>query len=137
MQEEFIGRFTNIVTLDPLGRDDLRAILERNLATRFNNELLQDGVAFSIDSAVVDLLVQQALDRKTGARGLNTCLSDVLQDALFEVYSTDGVKELRLVCYGEQIGYEVIRPGGKRASIPANEPSPHLAVNSVAAISGA
>ena len=137
MQEELIGRFTNIVTLDPLGRDDLRAILERNLATRFKNELLQDGVAFSIDSAVVDLLVQQALDRKTGARGLNTCLSDVLQDALFEIYSTDGVKELRLVCDGKEIGYEVIRQGGKRASIPANEPSPHLAINSVAAISGA
>lgn len=122
MQEEFIGRFTNIVKLDPLGRCDLRAILERNIATRFKNELLQDGVAFSVDSAVVDLLVQQALDRKTGARGLTTCLSDVLQNALFEVYSGDGIKGLRLVCDGKEIGYEVIRRDDKRGGIPTKAP---------------
>lgn len=137
MQEEFIGRFTNIVTLDPLGRNDLRAILARNLATRFQNELLQDGVAFSLDCAVVDLLVQQALERKTGARGLTTCLSDVLQDALFEVYSSDGVNELRLICEGKQMGYEVIGRGGKRTSIPVKASPTILAPDSAVGLSGA
>jgi len=123
MQEEFVGRFSSITCFDALGRDDLRLILERTLATRYKNELLADGVELSVDPQVPDLLVEQALAQRTGARGLTSCLSDVLQDALFDVYSTDGVRELRLVCDGKQIGYEVIGQGGKGVSVEFGEPS--------------
>jgi len=124
MIAELMGRITQIISMDRLDRHDLKQILQRTITTRYFNELQQDAVELSVVPEVLDLLVDRALGLKTGARGLANGLSEAMQDALYEVYSVDGVKGLRLVKNGDQIGHELIRKASKRSSkIPPEAPS--------------
>jgi ATP-dependent Clp protease ATP-binding subunit ClpX len=127
LTEEFIGRFGNIVNFRHLKRTDLLEILKRTITTKYSNEFNEIAVEFSVTPEVLDLLVDRAQILKTGARGLTNGLSEAMQDVFYEVYSVDGVKSLRLVKNGDQIGYELIRKASKRPTkIPSEAPS-HLA----------
>jgi len=114
--DEFTGRWGKIVCFDRLGRVELKEILERTVLNRFSNELKEMAVEFSVAPKVIDLLVDRAIGQKLGARGLTNGLSEVMQDALYELYSVAGVKDLRLVSNGDNIGYEVTMKNRKSAS---------------------
>ena len=67
------------------------------------------GGAGFIGSHLVELLVERAVKRQTGARGLGSALGRALEDAAFEAYSVRGAKAVRLVLEDDAILSEVSR----------------------------
>jgi ATP-dependent Clp protease ATP-binding subunit ClpX len=89
LMPELIGRFARIIPFNALTRDDLSRILHENTIIKYQNELALDDIMLTVDSSVYDLIVDKTLARETGARGLKSYLVEYLEDACFEVYSSN------------------------------------------------
>ncbi|MBI4616792.1 MAG: AAA family ATPase [Planctomycetes bacterium] len=81
---ELIGRFSRIVPLSPLDRRTLKQILVDNVVQQFRYEFAEEGLDLEVGEDVLDWVVDKALERQTGARGLNSVLTQILEDAAFE-----------------------------------------------------
>jgi ATP-dependent Clp protease ATP-binding subunit ClpX len=108
-QAEFLGRFSHLVDFGNLTVPDLREILTRNVIPRHRAELDMEGIRLSVEDAVLDHLAEEAEAKGTGARGLQTALSALMQDCLFDALSAENVREVRLVLGRDGIGYEIER----------------------------
>jgi ATP-dependent Clp protease ATP-binding subunit ClpX len=96
---ELIGRLPVITYLNPLSRESLKRILtepKNALIKQYTKLFKIDGVKLSIDKAVLDLIVDKAVEYKLGARGLRAICEAILTDAMFETPATPQVKELHV-----------------------------------------
>ncbi len=84
---ELIGRFSRIIPFEALSAQQLKSILEKHTLKRYKKELSLENVELKVSKAVIDLVVQEALKRETGARALPFAITEHLEDALFELYS--------------------------------------------------
>ncbi|WP_291119582.1 ATP-dependent Clp protease ATP-binding subunit ClpX [Flavobacterium sp. UBA6135] len=92
---EIIGRLPVLTYMDPLDRDALRAILtepKNALIKQYQKLFLMDGVTFTIDEEALNFIVEKALEYKLGARGLRSLCEAILNDAMFELPSSDEKK---------------------------------------------
>jgi ATP-dependent Clp protease ATP-binding subunit ClpX len=87
---ELLGRFPIDIELSPLERHQLRDILDRNVIGQYQKELATSGIALQVESGAIELLVDRAMARGTGARGLQAEMIAALNDAAFEAYSATG-----------------------------------------------
>ena len=55
-----------------------------------------DGIEFSIDKKVLDLIVEKAVEYRLGARGLRSICEAIMLDAMFELPSEKNKKEFKL-----------------------------------------
>ncbi|MEP7318003.1 MAG: ATP-dependent Clp protease ATP-binding subunit ClpX [Panacibacter sp.] len=93
---ELLGRLPVVTHLDPLDAETLRSILtepKNSLIKQFTRLFSYEGIELTIDKAVLDFMVEKALEYKLGARGLRTICESILTDAMFELPGTD-VKKL-------------------------------------------
>jgi len=94
---EFVGRLPMIATLEELDQDALIQIL-----TEPKNSLVrQYGKLFELEGAEIDFreealiaIAANALERKTGARGLRSILEGSLLDIMYELPSIDNVTKV-------------------------------------------
>jgi len=96
---ELIGRLPVITFLNPLSRESLKRILtepKNALIKQYIKLFRIDGVKLSIDKAVLDLIVDKAVEYKLGARGLRAICEAILTDAMFETPATPQIKELHV-----------------------------------------
>lgn len=96
---EFIGRLPVVVTLDALGEDALVDILTkpRNALVKQYAKLLEmDGVKLTFDDDALRLIAQEALKRKTGARGLRSIIEGIMRDVMYDVPSVEGASACRV-----------------------------------------
>lgn len=96
---EFIGRLPIVVTLDALGEDALVDILTkpRNALVKQYAKLLEmDGVKLTFDDDALRLIAQEALKRKTGARGLRSIIEGIMRDVMYDVPSVEGASACRV-----------------------------------------
>ena len=87
---EFIGRLPVMVTLDQLDRDALIQILTKpkNALTKQYEKILSlDGVELTFTEDALEEIADEALQRKTGARGLRAIIEKVMKHVMFEVPS--------------------------------------------------
>ncbi len=87
---ELIGRLPVLTYLEPLDRDTLRAILtepKNAIIRQFEKMFELDGIALTFDEAVLDYVVDKAIEYKLGARGLRSICEMVMMDAMFELPS--------------------------------------------------
>ncbi len=87
---ELIARFTRIVPFKALDAVTLRDILRTDVVVRMTREFRAEGLALTIDDAVLDHLVAEAQRKETGARGLAATLTRRLEDVAFESFGADG-----------------------------------------------
>lgn len=117
---EFIGRVPVVVSLDQLDRDALVRILTepKNAIIRQYQKLFElDHVSLSFDQEAVELVADQAMERRTGARGLRSILEKTMRDIMFEIPSDESIKECRITREViEQTGEPVCIRGGKEAA---------------------
>ena len=88
---EIVGRLPVVTYLDQLDRDSLRRILTepRNAIIRQYQKLFEmDGMKLEIEPEVLDLIVDTAIERKLGARGLRSICEELMNDAMFEAPSS-------------------------------------------------
>lgn len=96
---EFIGRLPVITYLNPLSRESLKRILtepKNALTKQYTKLFLIDGVKFTMDKGVYDLIVEKAMEYKLGARGLRAICEAILTDAMYETPGNSEVKELHI-----------------------------------------
>ena len=91
---EFYGRFGQVTCFSDLSKDQLRHICEVSTVAVYRQELLLEGITLQISPAVIDILIDKALERRTGARGITAELVSVLSEAMFEVYSSNGMNRI-------------------------------------------
>ena len=104
---ELIGRFKRIVPFQSLSADQLTQILRQNILKQYTNEFLFDDIRLEVDEAVLELTVEQALRRETGARGLESVFMRCLEDAAFAAYSEEGVTGIRLLRQQGEVTYKL------------------------------
>jgi len=91
---EFVGRLPVIVTLDALDEEAMIRILTepRNALVKQYQKLFElDGVSLEFQEAALVAIAQEALKRKTGARGLRAILEDIMRNVMYEMPSRDNI----------------------------------------------
>ena len=102
---EIIGRVPVMCHLNPLSKDALKDImtLPKNALVKQYKKLFEmDGIDFSITPGAIDYIVDKAFEFNIGARGLRTLCEAILNDAMFNLPSSDE-KELKITkIYADQ-----------------------------------
>jgi ATP-dependent Clp protease ATP-binding subunit ClpX len=96
---EFVGRLPIVVTLDALGEEALMNILTepKNALIKQYQKLLElDGVKLVFEDEALRLIAREALQRKTGARGLRAIIEGIMRNIMYEVPSAEGVSLCRV-----------------------------------------
>ncbi len=84
---ELIARFTRIVPFDALSSETLQEILSFAVVERMRLEFEEEGLELELADSVLDWVVAQSLKRETGARGLNSLITRVLEEAAFDTFA--------------------------------------------------
>ena len=95
---ELIGRLPVMCHLNPLSKDALRDIMtvpKNALVKQYTKLFEMDDIEFSITPSAIDYIVEKAFEFKIGARGLRTLCEAILNDAMFNLPSSD-TKELKI-----------------------------------------
>jgi len=93
---EFIGRLPVVTTLDQLDEDALVDILTKpkNALVKQYQKLLElDSVDLEFTDEALREIAKQAIERKTGARGLRSIIETIMLDVMFELPSRDDVEK--------------------------------------------
>ncbi|MEY2924551.1 MAG: hypothetical protein RLZZ337_1099 [Bacteroidota bacterium] len=96
---EIIGRIPLITTLKPLDASTLKRILlepKNALIRQYITLFEMEGVELKISDAVIDYMVEKAVEFKLGARGLRAVCEAVLNDHMYETPSDDSIKEITI-----------------------------------------
>ena len=91
---EFVGRLPIIVTLEALDEEALIRVLTepKNALTRQYKKLFDmDGVSLEFKEESLRAIALEAIERKTGARGLRAILESLLLDVMYETPSRSDV----------------------------------------------
>lgn len=99
---ELIGRFARLVVFEPLEKETLREILQLDLA-RHRAEFALEGLELVIEPAAVDLVVERALRRQTGARGLVNALLHAIEEAAYERFGAGSTGTVLVDARGTEI----------------------------------
>lgn len=87
---EFVGRLPVMVALDPLDEQALINILSepKNALVKQYKRLMElDGIELDFTPEALKAIAEQALERKSGARGLRAIIENVMLDTMFELPS--------------------------------------------------
>ncbi len=93
---EFVGRLPVIVSVEPLEAEDMMRILTepKNALVRQYQKLFDlDDVELTFTPKALELVAQEAMACKMGARGLRSIIEDTLLDIMYEVPSHPEIKE--------------------------------------------
>ncbi len=93
---EFVGRLPIIVTLHALDEGALVKILKepKNALVKQYQKLFEiDGVTLEFEDEALRLIAKQALERKTGARGLRAIMEELMLDVMFEIPSREDIEK--------------------------------------------
>ena len=93
---EFIGRLPVVATLGELGEEALIEILTvpKNALVKQYQKLFEfEDVRLRFTDGALRAVAHQALERKSGARGLRAILENAMLDLMYELPSRDDVEE--------------------------------------------
>ena len=93
---EFIGRLPIVATLKELDREALVKILvePKNSLVRQYHKLFEiDEVELVFEDEALEAIVDKAIERKTGARGLRSIIEDIMRDIMFEIPSNPNIEK--------------------------------------------
>jgi ATP-dependent Clp protease ATP-binding subunit ClpX len=105
---EFVGRVPIITHVEDLGEEDLIRILTepRNALVRQYQKLFQlEHVTLRFTTDAIKAIASQAIERKTGARGLRNVMERIMLDVMFKLPSLPNVRECLInqavICNGK------------------------------------
>ncbi|MDR1391239.1 MAG: ATP-dependent Clp protease ATP-binding subunit ClpX [Holosporales bacterium] len=107
---EFVGRLPVVATLDDLSDTDLIRVLtepKNAILKQYSGLFDMNGVKLTFKENALKAIVKQAIDKKTGARGLRSIVESLLLDVMFEIPDNKKAKE---VIIDEKVVNGKIRP---------------------------
>jgi len=90
MIPEFVGRLPIVATLEALTPEALKDILikpKNSLIKQYTKLVALDGVELEFEKGAIEQIVNQAIERNTGARGLRSIIEDLMRDIMFDIPS--------------------------------------------------
>lgn len=93
---EFIGRLPIIATLKDLDREALIKIVvePKNALVKQYEKLFEfDEVKLEFEKEALNSIVDKAIERKTGARGLRSIIEEIMRDIMFEIPSNPNIEK--------------------------------------------
>lgn len=93
---EFIGRLPIIATLKDLDKEALIKIAtepKNALVKQYQKLLEMDDVKLEFKQEALEAIVDKAIERKTGARGLRSIIEEIMRDIMFEIPSTPNISK--------------------------------------------
>ena len=90
MIPEFVGRLPIIATLDELTKESLIEIVTKpkNALVKQYKKLFElDGVELEFEQEALEAIVEKAIERNTGARGLRSIIEERMRDIMYEIPS--------------------------------------------------
>ena len=93
---EFIGRLPIVATLKDLDKEALIKILKepKNALVKQYTKLFEiDGVELEFEDEALNAIVEKAMERKTGARGLRSIIEEIMRDIMFEIPSNPNIEK--------------------------------------------
>ena len=87
---EFVGRLPIVATLEGLTKEALIDIVSKpkNALIKQYKKLIElDGVDLEFEPEAVDVIVDKAIERNTGARGLRSIIEEIMRDIMYEIPS--------------------------------------------------
>lgn len=93
---EFVGRLPIIATLHELDREALANIVTKpkNALVKQYQKLFElDNVNLEFEPEAINLIVDKAIERKTGARGLRSIIEEIMRDIMFEIPSNPNIEK--------------------------------------------
>lgn len=94
---EFMGRIPIIVALDALTQEDLMEVLykpKRSILAQYEALFALEKVRLVVSESGRRAIVQRAMQRKSGARGLRSIMEAVMLEIMFELPSMKNVEEV-------------------------------------------
>ena len=93
---EFVGRLPIITTLKELDKDALIKIItepKNSLVKQYKKLFSYDNVELEFEKEALEAIVNKAIERKTGARGLRAIVEDIMRDIMFEIPSNPKIEK--------------------------------------------
>jgi ATP-dependent Clp protease ATP-binding subunit ClpX len=93
---EFLGRLPVVATLDELSADTLVRILTepKNALVKQYHKLFElEDVNLRLTDSALTAIADEAVKRKSGARGLRAIMESCMLDIMYEIPSAENVKE--------------------------------------------
>ncbi len=87
---EFIGRLPIVATLKELDKEALGKILvepKNSLVKQYKKLFEIDNVELTFEDEAISAIVDKAVERNTGARGLRSIIEEIMTDIMFEIPS--------------------------------------------------
>ncbi|NLJ47588.1 MAG: ATP-dependent Clp protease ATP-binding subunit ClpX, partial [Treponema sp.] len=97
MIPEFIGRLPIQVNLEDLTLEDLKRIMtepKNSIIKQYQESLRIDGVELVFEDDAITAVAEQAIQRRTGARGLRSIVETMMLDIMFDIPSMEGAKRV-------------------------------------------
>lgn len=104
---EFVGRLPIIATLKELDKEALIDIVTKpkNALVKQYKKLMElDNVELEFEPEALELIVDKAIERKTGARGLRSIIEDIMRDIMFEIPSNPKIEKCIVTKETVQLG---------------------------------
>ena len=129
---EFIGRLPVVTTVQPLSKEAYIEILTKPknaLIKQYKKLFALDGVKLEFDDVALEAIVNKAIERKTGARGLRSILEETMRDVMFDIPTNKSIVECKITRETVEKGIEPelvlneVKKASKKASksIKSNE----------------
>ena len=93
---EFVGRLPIVATLEELDRQALIDIVTKPknaLVKQYKKLLKMDNVDLEFEPEALELIVDKAIERKTGARGLRSIIEEIMRDIMFDIPSNPKIEK--------------------------------------------
>ncbi len=93
---EFVGRLPIVTTLKELDKEALIKILTepKNALIKQYKKLLEfDDVELEFEDDAIAVIVDKAIERNTGARGLRSIIEEIMRDIMFDIPSNPKIEK--------------------------------------------
>ena len=93
---EFVGRLPIIATINELDKQALIDIVTKPknaLVKQYKKLFKLDDVELEFEQDSLEAIVNKAIERKTGARGLRSIIEDIMRDIMYEIPSNPQIEK--------------------------------------------
>ncbi|MEO0254318.1 MAG: AAA family ATPase [candidate division WOR-3 bacterium] len=109
---ELIARFQRIIPFEPLDRETLKEILDLKIE-KLRNEFKLEGFELVLKERLKDFIVDRALEKGVGARGIESVLLKELEKVAFDIFGKNKKGKVIIDSVKENIKTKIIYKKGE------------------------